>query len=133
MKYILDTNICIYLIKQRPEKVKQRFTSQNPGDIFISSITAAELYYGAEKSSRREENIVALQEFFQPLVILNFETEDAVSYGLIRHRLEKVGKPVGAMDMLIAAQALSREYVLVTNSEKEFRRIEGLIVENWAK
>ncbi len=133
MKYILDTNICIYLIKQRPEKVKQRFTSQKPGDIFISSITAAELYFGAEKSSRREENIVALQEFFQPLIILNFEAEDAVSYGLIRSRLEKAGKPVGAMDMLIAAQALNREYVLVTNNEKEFRRIEGLIVENWAK
>ena len=131
MKYLLDTNICIYIIKKKPEKVLKRFSKLNPGDIAVSTITIAELYYGIAKSSKLNENTVALQEFLQPLEKLDFNSEDSKVYGKIRTNLEARGKMIGAMDSLIASMALSRDLILVTNNEKEFKRIENLQIENW--
>lgn len=132
MKYLLDTNICIYIIKKRPENVVRQFAKRKPGDIFISSITVAELSFGVAKSARQNENLIALKEFLQPLIILDFNDEDAIIYGKIRAQLEQQGTPIGAMDMLISSQAVSRKLILVTNNEKEFNRIEGLVIENWS-
>ncbi|MHB1688531.1 MAG: type II toxin-antitoxin system tRNA(fMet)-specific endonuclease VapC [Ignavibacteriaceae bacterium] len=133
MKYLLDTNICIYIIKKKPEKVIGRFLEYKPGDIVISSITAAELNYGIEKSSEPDANTVALKEFFQPLIILDYTQDDAETYGKIRAGLERKGTPIGAMDLLIASQTLSRGLVLVTNNEKEFKQVKGIRIENWTK
>ena len=131
MKYLLDTNICIYIIKKKPEQVLKRFSKLKPGDVAISSITIAELYYGVAKSSKPNENTIALQEFLQPMEKLDFDTEDSIVYGRIRTSLESKGKMIGAMDSLIASIALNRDLILVTNNEKEFNRIENLRIENW--
>lgn len=132
MKYLLDTNICIYIIKNNPPAVQQRFSKERSGDVAISSITVAELYYGAEKSSQVDKNIISIQKFLQPLIALHFSEEDAVAYGRVRADLERQGAPIGAMDLLIAAQALSHELILVTNNVREFQRIASLRIENWA-
>lgn len=131
MKYCLDTNICIYIIKKKPEEVLKRFSKLKPGDVAISAVSVAELYYGVAKSSKPNENTIALQEFLQPLVILDFTHEDSIVYGRIRTDLESKGKMIGSMDLLIAAIALSRGLVLVTNNEKEFSRVKNLKLENW--
>lgn len=102
-----------------------------PGDVAISSITVAELFYGAEKSSQLDRNIVYIQKFLQPLVTLNFSEQDAAAYGKIRVQLERRGEPIGAMDLLIASQALSHDLTLVTNNVREFQRIDSLHIENW--
>jgi len=133
MKYLLDTNICIYLIKKKPESVIKKFMKLRPGSVSITSITLSELYYGVIKSSKPDENMVALQEFISPLEILDFTNEDAIIYGKIRIELEKKGKLIGAMDLLIAAIAKSRELILVTNNTKEFSRVSDLIIENWVE
>lgn len=133
MKYLLDTNICIYIIKKRPEAALKRFIKMKPETVAISNITVAELYYGIAKSSRPNENTIALEQFLLPLVEIDFNKNDARSYGKIRTQLERKGKMIGAMDLLIASQALSRNLILVTNNEKEFNRIESLLVENWVK
>jgi len=133
MKYLLDTNICIYLIKKKPESVIKKFMKLRPGSVSITSITLSELYYGVIKSSKPDENMVALQEFISPLEILDFTNEDAIIYGKIRVELEKKGKLIGAMDLLIAAIAKSRELILVTNNTKEFSRVSDLIIENWVE
>ncbi len=131
MKYLLDTNICIYIIKKKPEEVLKRFSKLKPGDVAISAISVAELYYGVAKSSKPNENTIALQEFLQPLVTLDFNSDDAVVYGKIRAELEAKGQMIGAMDLLIASIATSRGLTLVTNNEKEFSRIKDLKLENW--
>lgn len=131
MKYLLDTSICIYIIKEKPESVIKIFSKIKLGDVAISAITIAELYFGLAKSSKPNENTIALQEFLQPLVTLDFNSDDAVVYGRIRAELEANGQMIGAMDLLIAAIALSRELILVTNNEKEFSRIKDLKLENW--
>ena len=131
MKYLLDTNICIYIIKKKPESVIKLFSKLKPGDVAISAITIAELYFGIAKSSKPNENTIALQEFLQPLVTLDFNSDDSVFYGQIRAELEAKGQMIGAMDLLIASIALSRGLTLVTNNEKEFSRIKNLKVENW--
>lgn len=131
MKYLLDTNICIYIIKKKPEKVLNRFSKLKPGDVGVSTITIAELYYGVAKSSKPNQNTIALQEFLQPLIILDFTSEDSIAYGRIRSELEAEGKLIGAMELLIASIAFSRSLILVTNNEKEFNRVKDLKVENW--
>ena len=131
MKYLLDTNICIYIIKNNPPAVQQRFAKERLGDVGISSITVAELYYGAEKSSQIDRNIISIQKFLQPLIVLLFSEDDALAYGKVRTDLERRGAPIGAMDLLIAAQALSHELILVTNNVREFQRIVSLRIENW--
>ena len=131
MKYLLDTNICIYIIKKKPEEVIKRFLKMKPDSIAISSITVSELYYGVAKSSKPNENTIALEQFILPLTVINYNKEDSISYGKLRAKLEQKGKLIGAMDMLIAAQALSRDLILVTNNEREFKKVEGLSFENW--
>ncbi len=131
MKYMLDTNICIYLIKQKPEKVLRHFRNHSVGDIGISSITLAELRFGVENIQHVEKNREALDDFILPLEVADFGEKAAESYGKVRTLLEKEGKPIGSMDMLIGAHALSLGVTLVTNNTREFRRIKGLKIVDW--
>jgi len=131
MKYLLDTNICIALIRQKPKALLQRLTSHEPGDVGISSITLAELFHGVEKSARPEQNKSALEQFLLPLVLSDFDLNAALAYGKIRAELESNGQPIGSMDMLIAAHAMSLNAVIVTNNVQEFQRVKGLVVEDW--
>lgn len=133
MKLMLDTNICIYIIKQQPVAVLKRFLEYQIGDIGISSITLSELRYGVAKSTHQEKNAKALDEFITPLEVVSFDEEAAHVYGEIRATLEKAGTPIGAMDMLIAAHAASLRIPLVTNNAREFERITSLKVVDWIK
>jgi len=132
MKYMLDTNICIYLIKQNPAKVLKHFKSHAIGDIGISSITLAELRYGVSKSQHVEKNQQALDEFILSLEIADFDEKSAQEYGAIRAELERTGKPVGSMDMLIGAHAHALGVTLVTNNTKEFKQIKNLKIADWS-
>jgi tRNA(fMet)-specific endonuclease VapC len=131
MKLLLDTNICIYIIKQQPAAVLKRFLEFQVGDIGISSITLAELRYGVAKSTHREKNAKALDEFIIPLEIVSFDEQAAHVYGDIRAALEKAGTPIGSMDMLIAAHAVSLGIPLVTNNTREFTRVSDLTLLDW--
>ena len=131
MKLLLDTNICIYIIKQQPAAVLKRFLEFQVGDIGISSITLAELRYGVAKSTHREKNAKALDEFIIPLEIVSFDEQAVQVYGDIRAALEKAGNPIGSMDMLIAAHAVSLGIPLVTNNTREFKRIPDLTILDW--
>ena len=131
MKYLLDTNICIALIRQKPTVLIQRLTSLQPGDVGISSITLTELFHGVEKSARPEQNMSALEQFLLPLDLADFGQEAALAYGKIRAELERNGQLIGSMDMLIAAHAVSLDAIMVTNNVQEFQRIKGLTVEDW--
>jgi tRNA(fMet)-specific endonuclease VapC len=131
MKLMLDTNICIYLIKQQPPSIIERFLSHSVGDIGISSITAAELAYGVSKSRHLSKNRHALEQFLAPLQVAGFDQTAAWSYGRLREQLEAKGTPIGSMDMLIAAHALSLGVRLVSNNLREFRHVPGLRLENW--
>ncbi|MBM4464946.1 MAG: type II toxin-antitoxin system VapC family toxin [Chloroflexi bacterium] len=131
MKYLLDTNICIYVIKKKPPQVLQQFRSHFVGDIGVSSITVAELQYGVQKSQYPEQNQRALEQFLVPLVIVGFDEQAAAMYGKIRAALEAQGTPIGALDMLIAAHALSLGVTLVTNNIREFSRVPELQLANW--
>ena len=133
MKYLLDTNICIYLIKRNPPQVLQRFMAYTVDDIGISAITAAELNFGVQKSLYREQNHRALEQFLIPLTVVEFDYPAAAVYGETRAALESQGTPIGALDLLIAAQAISRDITLVSNNTREFARIPRLVVENWAE
>ena len=131
MNYLLDTNTCIYVINKKPTSAVERIQTKRLEQIAISTVTQAELEYGIARSKHPEQNRVALLEFLLPFLILDFDQMAAVQYGLIRSYLESKGKPIGPMELMLAAQARSRDLVLVTNNEKEFRRIEGLKIENW--
>lgn len=133
ISYLLDTNICIYIIKKSPEQVIERLRQTRISEVGVSSITLSELEYGAAKSSRPAQNKLAIVEFLAPLEILSYDDMAAQEYGKIRAYLEKQGIPIGSMDMLIAAHALSLNCILVTNNEREFRQIPTLRIENWAK
>jgi tRNA(fMet)-specific endonuclease VapC len=130
--FLLDTNICIYIIKQNQPSVFERFKSLSLGSVGISAITAAELQFGINKSLWPEKNRAALEQFLIPLEIIDFDYEAAIHYGELRSTLEKSGKPIGPLDMLIGAHARSLNVTLVTNNLKEFVRIPGLKLENWA-
>jgi len=132
MKYMLDTNICIYLIKQKPPEVLDKFAALSFGDVGVSAITVAELQYGVRKSQYPERNQQALEQFTLPLIIAGFDHNAAAAYGSIRATLERQGTPIGALDTLIAAHALSLGVTLVTNNEREFSRVPNLTVVNWA-
>ena len=132
MKYLLDTNICIYLIKQNPAKVLKHFKTHAIGDIGISSITLAELRYGVSKSRHVEKNRQALEEFVLSLEIADFDEKAAREYGAIRAELERAGKPIGSMDMLIGAHAHALGATLVSNNTKEFKRIKNLKIADWS-
>lgn len=131
MKLMLDTNICIYLIKQQPPSIIERFLSHPVGDIGISSITVAELAYGVSKSRHLSKNRHALEQFLAPLQVAWFDQAAAWLYGRLCGQLEARGIPIGSMDMLIAAHALSLEVRLVSNNLREFQRVPGLRLENW--
>lgn len=131
MKFLLDTNICIYIIKKKPLQVLERFAQHRVGDIGISSVTLSELVHGVAKSARPEQNHRALEAFIVPLLIAPYDEAAAFHYGEIRADLERAGTPIGAMDLMIAAHARSLGLVLVSNNLREFERVQGLRLENW--
>ncbi len=133
MIYMLDTNTCIYVIKRKPQDAINRFLQIPISQIGISSITLSELVYGAIKSSKPDQNQLALAQFTAPLEIFPYGDAAAQHYGNLRSYLEGRGTPIGSLDMLIAAHALSMDSVLVTNNEKEFVRVPNLKIENWVK
>ena len=133
MRYLLDTNICIYLIKKRPPKVLERFREHSPQDVAISTITLFELEYGVEKSQHRQRSEDALAKFLLPLNLIDLDRSSAIEAATIRAQLEKKGMPIGPYDLLIAGLARSRDMTLVTNNAKEFERIHNLHVENWVE
>ncbi|HAN76030.1 MAG TPA: VapC toxin family PIN domain ribonuclease [Planktothrix sp. UBA8407] len=132
MKYLLDTNICIYIIKKNHQSVLDKFQSLTLGEIGISAITVAELEYGVYKSQKQQQNRKALATFLIPLQIISYDIQATQVYAQLRGELEKKGTVIGAMDMLIASQAISLQVTLVTNNLKEFSRIPNLLLENWA-
>lgn len=131
MKYLLDTNICVALIRHKPKTLIKQLTSHKPGDVGVSTITVAELVHGAQKSSQTEQNITALDQFLLPLEIADFDQSAAVNYGYLCTYLESKGTLIGSMDMLIAAHALSLNVSLVTNNTREFKRVPNLKIEDW--
>ena len=131
MEYLLDTNICIYIIKKKPAIVLEKFKTFPLGSIGISAITLAELQYGIRKSSNPDKNLIALNKFIIPLEVIDFDYNATIEYGLIRAELEKKGAQIGPLDTLIGAHAKSLGLIIVTNNEKEFGRISGLKIENW--
>ena len=131
MRYMLDTNICIYVIKHKPVTVFQKLQNINPEDVCISSVTYAELVHGVEKSTAVEKNRLALSMLLANMEILDFDVDAADCYGKIRAALEKKGTPIGTLDMMIAAHAQSLSYTVVTNNVKEFSRVSALKIENW--
>lgn len=133
MKYMLDTNICIYLIKKKPENVLIHLHKNIEDGIAISTITLAELSYGVEASAFPERNALALTQFLSIVDILPFDDESAAEYGKICAALKKQGTPIGIMDTLIAAHARAKKLIVVTNNVREFERVDGIIIENWAQ
>jgi tRNA(fMet)-specific endonuclease VapC len=131
MHYLLDTNICIYLIKKHPPAVLEQFRQHSPQDVAISTITLFELEYGAQKSQQIKRTQDALTRFLTPLNILDTDQPAALEAAIIRADLERNGTPIGPYDLLIASLARSRGMTLVTNNTREFQRIEGLKLENW--
>ena len=130
-RYLLDTNICIYIQRQRPEKVLARFQKLKPGDAAISVITWGELLYGAEKSMHRKKALQLLDEFKSFVPVLPIPVNAGNTYGAIRASLESEGKPIGNNDLWIAAHAKAAALTIVTNNEREFQRVPGLKVQNW--
>jgi len=136
VSYLLDTNACIALINGNPTSVRARFekVASSKAEIYVSSISTYELWYGVYKSSREEFNRKRLQAFLNgPLIVIPFEDDDAQSAGLVRSGLEASGKPIGAYDILIAGHALHRKLTLVTANTSEFSRVKNLVCEDWAK
>jgi tRNA(fMet)-specific endonuclease VapC len=131
IKFMLDTNILIYTINNRPSKVRERF-GLHEGQLCISTISWGELVYGCEKSSRPEENLADIESMANRLEIAVFDASAAAHFGQIRAELAQKGKPIGPYDAMIAGHARSLGLVLVTNNVKEFRRVSGLRVENWS-
>ena len=131
MRYMLDTNICIYAIKKKPKTVFDKLQKINPSDVCISSVTYAELAYGVEKSNAIDKNRLALSMLLANIEIVEFDSKAADTYGKVRTILEKRGTPIGPLDTMIAAHALSLGCVLVTNNTKEFARVDGLNINNW--
>lgn len=132
MKFLLDTNICIFLIKEKSPELRQRFQEHQVGDIGVSTITVAELQYGIAKSQFPQKNRQALAQFLLPLIIAEFDELAAQTYGEVRALLETKGPPIGSLDMLIAAHALSLNATVVTNNTREFNRVQGLDVVDWS-
>jgi len=133
MKYLLDTNICIYIINKRPVTVLDNIRSKHPDEISISSITIAELNYGAERSQNPHQNRIAILEFLIPFSLLDFDQRAAFYYGKIREKLESNGTPIGPMDLLLDSQDTAYKLIFVTNNIKEFKRIDYLRLENWLR
>ena len=131
MKYMLDTNICIYVIKHKPQSVVKVFLEHDPDEICVSAITYAELMHGVEKSQAKEKNRFAVTLFLSAIAILEFDSHAAEEYGKVKAELERKGTPIEPMDLLIAGHARSMGLTVVTNNTREFRRVENLDVEDW--
>lgn len=131
MRYLLDTNTCIFIIKCRPTIVRQRLEKVAVGDVGVSTVTISELEFGVAKSSRPDQNRIALEKFLLPLEILSYDRKAAARYGDLRCHLESCGTPIGSMDLMIAAHALAAGWIVVTNNTREFSRVPGLITEDW--
>ncbi len=129
--YLIDTNICIYAIKNKPDSVLNNIREKSKVGIYISALTVAELEYGIENSSKIEANRVALLKFLSLFKMLSFTDKDAIPYGVLRADLKRKGQVIGPIDMLLAAQAISNGLVFVTNNIKEFERIKDLKLEDW--
>ena len=132
MKFLLDTDTCIYALKQN-DRVLAHLLSAAREDVTVSVITEAELRAGAAKSSSPAKTMRRVENFLEPLMILDFTSNDAMAYAAVRAKLEKAGTPIGPLDTLIAAQAVARELILISNNAREFRRVPGLAVENWTR
>jgi tRNA(fMet)-specific endonuclease VapC len=128
---MLDTNICIYIIKKRPESILKKFKKYKNQNVYISVITLAELQYGVERSSSKKFNQKIINDFISHLFVVPWDKESAVQYGKLRNTLNEKGTPVGNMDLMIASHALSLDFNLVTNNVKEFKRVPNLKYENW--
>jgi tRNA(fMet)-specific endonuclease VapC len=133
MKWMLDTDTCVALIKRQPRDLIKRLQAKAVGDVGISSITLAELWYGVAKSTRRDQNRAALDQFLIPLDLEEFDETAAESYGTVRAALEAHGRPIAPLDTLIAGHALSLNVMLVTHNVAEFRRVAGLRIDDWLK
>lgn len=133
MKYMLDTNICIHVIKNKPETAIRNFLAHQPEDICISAITLAELLHGVEKSRFPDRNRLAVSMFLSTITVLDFDNDAARMYGELRADLERNGTPIGPIDMLIAGHARAKDLVLVTNNTGEFERVRALQLEDWSK
>lgn len=131
MRWMLDTNTCIAIIKRQPERALKRLRGKSIGQVGLSSIALGELTYGAQMSSRPEQNLQALHEFLLPLEVAPYDEACAFRYGELRSQLKRRGRPIGALDTLIAAHALNLEVVLVTNNTQEFSQALGLRLEDW--
>ncbi|SRR5258708_11655021 len=132
MRFLLDTDTCIYALKQE-RMVLERLLSHSRADVAVSVITEAELRTGAAKSSAATKTTRLVENFLRPLAIVEFTSTAAAAYAHVRARLERAGTPIGPLDTLIAAQAVARKLTLVSNNDKEFGRVHGLAIENWAR
>jgi tRNA(fMet)-specific endonuclease VapC len=132
-RYMLDTNMCIYIAKHRPPEVRARFERLKPGQLVMSAITYGELYYGASKSSQQAKALAQLQELVQDIPVEELDSRASEAFGEIRATLEKEGRLIGNNDLWIGAHALALNLTLATNNEREFKRIPGLSLENWTK
>lgn len=130
LKYMLDTNICIFTIKNKPQQVREAFSRQH-SRLCISSVTLMELIYGAEKSAAPEKNLNVVEGFSARLDVLDYDDEAAIHTGQLRAELSRLGQPIGPYDQLIAGHARSQGLILVTNNLREFQRVPGLRVEDW--
>lgn len=130
LKFMLDTNICIFTIKNRPQSVREVFTRHH-GQMCISTVTLMELIYGAEKSSDPERNLADVEGFAARLEVLKYDEDAAAHTGQLRAELKRVGKPIGPYDGMIAGHARSQGLIMVTNNRREFDRVPGLRVEDW--
>jgi len=130
-RYMLDTDMCSYIIRERPESVRQRFKTLAMEQLCVSVVTYAELIYGVERSSSKRVNRPVIEDFVRHLDVMDWDTEAADQYGVIRAKLEAAGTLIGAMDMMIAAHAKSIKGVLVTNNQKHFTKVKGLRIDNW--
>jgi len=132
MKFLLDTDTCIYALKQNDHVLKQLLSTPRE-DVAVSVITEAELRTGAAKSSAPVKTLHLIENFRRPLTVIDFTSGDAIAYAGVRAKLERAGTPIGPLDMLIASQAVARRLTLVSNDEREFRRVVGLTIENWSR
>jgi len=130
-RYMLDTDMCSYIIRERPESVRQRFKTLAMEQLCVSVVTYAELIYGVERSSSKRVNRPVIEDFVRHLDVMDWDTVAADQYGVIRAKLEAAGTLIGAMDMMIAAHAKSIKGVLVTNNQKHFTKVKGLKIANW--
>jgi tRNA(fMet)-specific endonuclease VapC len=133
MSYLLDTNICVDIIRSKSDSLIRKVISMDSAQLAVSTITVAELEYGVANSSRVEHNAESLRRFLLPISIHDYDDRSAKVYGSVRARLQRQGMKIGSLDTLIASQALAHDMILVTNNMKEFKRVEGLRLENWVE